>query len=119
MSFPPRAEHEARGEGSRGPTLGVTRDAERLLRNLGDWVASFREATRAPWGMQAVAQLFRYIALVTGREHCERFCASICAQVPETQDRARVEAADLEQLDRYAMRILTAATLDDVFADPS
>jgi predicted transposase YdaD len=33
--------------------------------------------------------------------------------------RGRLEAADAEQLDRFAERILTAASLDEVFADPT
>src|SRR5690606_19872689 len=138
--------------------LRDARDAEQLFRNLEYWTSAFREAMRAPYGTQAIEQLLRYIALVTGNVHLERFRATIREQLPEAEEvvvtiaeelqaiglqqglqqgrvdllekqlvlkfgqlpaevRARVEAADIEQLDRYAARILTATTLEEVFTE--
>ncbi|NVB41988.1 Rpn family recombination-promoting nuclease/putative transposase [Pseudenhygromyxa sp. WMMC2535] len=62
------------------------RDAERLRRGLADWADAFREALRAPRGVEAVAKLLRYVALVAGDLHHDDFHATIVAQIPEAEE---------------------------------
>src|SRR5690606_21587079 len=53
--------------------LRDARDAARLLDNLGHWGAAFAEAAQTPHGVAALAQLMRYIALVSDDLHLEAF----------------------------------------------
>lgn len=138
------------------------RDPQRLRRDFNHWRDTFREVLRAPNGAEAVTQVLRYVALVTGDMHFEEFRATIREQLPEAgeiamtiaeqlrqeglqqglqqgrqQERAavllkqltlkfgslppacvtRIEAASYEQLERYIERVLTAESLEDLFAD--
>jgi predicted transposase YdaD len=142
------------------------RDGPRLLRNFEQWVDALREVLHAPHGLEAVAQLLRYIALVCGGMQFEKFREKIREQVPEAEEvamtiaeqlrkegmekgrkegrqegrqeslvrmlgkqltlkfgelppehAARIEAATSEDLERYIERILSAGTIEAVFAN--
>ncbi|MCX4247311.1 RpnC/YadD family protein [Paraliomyxa miuraensis] len=104
--------------------------------------------------MAALAQLMRYIALVSDELRLEAFRAKIREQAPEAEQavmtiaeqirrevaaqtradvltkllvlkfknltaehEARIAAATPEQMERYIERVLTAATIDDVFGE--
>jgi predicted transposase/invertase (TIGR01784 family) len=72
------------------PTLALwvlrdARDAGQLLDNLGHWGAAFAEAARTPHGVAALAQLMRYIALVSEELQLEAFRAKIREVAPETE----------------------------------
>jgi predicted transposase YdaD len=149
--------------------MWVLRDArstEQLLQNLQPWVEALREVLRTPHGMEAVAQLLRYIALVGGDVQFKEFRAKIREQIPEaegvamtiaeelrqegraeglrngraeglrngrvetlekllllkfgepsTARAAQIQTASDEQLERYVERILTATSIEAVFAD--
>lgn len=137
--------------------LRDARDAPRLLDSLEQWAEALGAALRAPHGMEAVCQLLRYIALVTGAEEFERFRQRIRETLPEAEEAAmtfaeqllqegmekgsrnalvemlekqitlkfgglsaesaaRVKAASNEELERYIERILSAETIESVFA---
>jgi predicted transposase/invertase (TIGR01784 family) len=57
--------------------LRDARDTERLLDNLGYWASAFHEARRTPSGILSLAQLVRYIALVTDEMHFDMFRAKL------------------------------------------
>ena len=80
--------------------LRDARDADRLLRNLSDWLDEFREALRAPSGIEAVSRRLRYIALVCQDLYYERFCNTIREQLPEAERSAMTMAEELIQMGR-------------------
>jgi predicted transposase/invertase (TIGR01784 family) len=149
--------------------MWVLRDArstEQLLQNLQPWSEALREVLRTPHGMEAAAQLLRYIALVGGDVQFKELRAKIREQIPEAEGVAmtiaeelrqegraeglrngraegyrngrvemlekqlllkfgepstaratQIQAASDEQLERYVERILTATSIEAVFAD--
>lgn len=137
--------------------LRDARDIGRLLRNALLWADAAAEALRTPNGMEAVALLFRYVALITNEQTFECFRDNILAQSTETERatmtmtaaeqwmhtgrvegrvetlrrqlelkfgdvtseyQARLSAANEEQLEQYTTRILSAQTIEEVFAEP-
>jgi predicted transposase/invertase (TIGR01784 family) len=84
------------------PTLALwvlrdARDADRLLANLGAWHAAFAEAARTPHGVAALAQLMRYIALVSDDLHLDAFRAKIREQAPEAEQAAMTIAEQMRR----------------------
>lgn len=77
--------------------LRDARDADRLLANIGHWGAAFAEASRTPHGVAALAQLMRYIALVSDDLHLEAFRAKIREQAPEAEQAAMTIAEQLRR----------------------
>lgn len=77
--------------------LRDARDAGRLLHNLGQWGAAFAEATLTPHGVAALAQLMRYIALVSDDLHLEAFRAKIREQAPEAEQAAMTIAEQMRR----------------------
>lgn len=77
--------------------LRDARDAGRLLANIGQWGATFAEAARTPHGVAALAQLVRYIALVTDDLHFEAFRAKIREQAPEAEQAAMTIAEQMRR----------------------
>jgi hypothetical protein len=87
--------------------LRDARDTEQLLGNLSHWATAFREALRTPNGMQALAQLMRYIALVSDELHFEQFRAKIREQVPEAEEAAMTIAEQMRREGREEGRLET------------
>ena len=85
--------------------LRDARDASTLQRNLEFWRESFREALRAPNGMQMVAQLLRYIYLVSPNLHFQQFREKIRDQLHETEETAMTIAEELIQQGRMEGRM--------------
>jgi hypothetical protein len=85
--------------------LRDARDAERLLANLAHWVDAFRAALRAPSGMQAVAQLLRYVYWVCPELHYREFREKIRKQLPESEDTVVTIAEQLIQQGRAEGRV--------------
>ncbi|MCX4244621.1 Rpn family recombination-promoting nuclease/putative transposase [Paraliomyxa miuraensis] len=84
------------------PTLALwvlrdARDATQLLNNLGHWGAAFAEAACTPHGVAALAQLVRYIALVSDELRLEAFRAKIREQAPEAEQAAMTIAEQIRQ----------------------
>jgi predicted transposase/invertase (TIGR01784 family) len=84
------------------PTLALwalrdARDGPQLLENLGAWGAAFAEAARSPHGVAALAQLMRYIVLVTDDLHLEAFRAKIREEAPEAEQAAMTIAEQLRR----------------------
>jgi hypothetical protein len=77
--------------------LRDARDAAQLERNLGFWAATFAEALAAPSGIEAVAQIFRYFALVCEEISFDDFRAKLREQLPETERPAMTMAEELMQ----------------------
>jgi hypothetical protein len=77
--------------------LRDARDAAELERNIGFWAATFAEALAAPSGIEAVAQIFRYFALVCEELHFDDFRAKLREQLPETERPAMTMAEELMQ----------------------
>jgi hypothetical protein len=77
--------------------LRDARDAHRLLDNLGHWGAAFAEAARTPHGVAALAQLMRYIALVSDDLHLDAFRAKIREQAPEAEQAAMTIAEQMRR----------------------
>jgi hypothetical protein len=72
------------------PTLALwalrdARDHVQLLANLGEWAEAFAEAGRTPHGIAALAQLVRYIAVVTDGLHVDAFRAKIRKYAPQAE----------------------------------
>lgn len=72
------------------PTLAFwalrdARDHVQLLANLGEWAEAFTEAGRTPHGVAALAQLIRYIAVVTDGLHVDAFRAKIREYAPQAE----------------------------------
>jgi predicted transposase YdaD len=80
--------------------LRDARDAAQLERNIGFWTATFAEALAAPSGIEAVAQIFRYFALVCEELHFDDFRAKLREQLPETERPAMTMAEELMQKGR-------------------
>ncbi len=130
--------------------LRDARDAARLERQLDFWTETFAEALMAPSGIEAVSQLFRYLAFVLEGLQFTDFRAKLQQRLPDTvrstmtmaeelmqqggarllvkqlsakfgdlpaEYRARLEAATSDLLERYAVRLLGAPTLAEVFAE--
>jgi predicted transposase YdaD len=76
------------------------RDADRLLRNLSQWVHEVHEALRAPSGIESFSRLLRYIALVCEDLHYEQFRTTIREQLPEAERTAMTMAEELIQMGR-------------------
>jgi predicted transposase/invertase (TIGR01784 family) len=85
--------------------LRDARDAHTLLKNLDAWRESFREALQAPYGMQAVAQLLRYIYCVSTDLHFQQFREKIREQLQETEETAMTIAEELIQQGRMEGRM--------------
>jgi predicted transposase/invertase (TIGR01784 family) len=73
------------------------RNGPRLLRNLEQWAHALREVLYATHGLEAVEQLLRYIALVSGDMHFREFHAKLREQVPEAEEAAMTIAEELRQ----------------------
>lgn len=98
--------------------LRDARDAEKLERNIGFWTATFAEALAAPSGIEAVAQLFRYFALVCEDLHFDQFRATLREQLPETERPAMTMAEELMQKGRVQGQVtLLAKMLTRKFGD--
>jgi predicted transposase/invertase (TIGR01784 family) len=76
------------------------RDAEKLLANLAHWADAFRAAWDAPSGMQAVAQLLRYVYWVCPELHYQQFRETIRRQLPESEEAVMTIAEQLIQQGR-------------------
>lgn len=98
------------------PTLALwvlrdARDATELLDNLGHWGAAFAEAARTPHGVAALAQLMRYIALVSDELRLEAFRAKIREQAPEAEKAAMTIAEQMRREGRLEGRAEVLAKL--------
>jgi hypothetical protein len=80
--------------------LRDARDPTKLLADLTDWVDAFRDALRAPHGMQAVIQLLSYLSWVCTREHYQQFRDKIRQQLPQTEQATMMYAEELIQQGR-------------------
>jgi predicted transposase/invertase (TIGR01784 family) len=80
--------------------LRDARDAERLEHNLDCWAATFAEALTAPSGIEAVSQIFRYIAFVCEGLHFDDFRAKLRERLPETERPTMTMAEELMQRGR-------------------
>jgi predicted transposase/invertase (TIGR01784 family) len=80
--------------------LRDARDAEQLGRNLEYWTDTFAEALTAVSGIEAVSQVFRYIAFVCEGLHFDEFRAKLREQLPETERPAMTMAEELMQKGR-------------------
>lgn len=85
--------------------LRDARDADTLFANLAFWVETFREALRAPNGMDAVKQLLSYISWVCSDMHFHEFREKIRQQLPETEAATMTIAEELIQQGRTEGRI--------------
>ncbi|KIG13782.1 Transposase [Enhygromyxa salina] len=72
-------------------------NAAAFKRQLLGWFATFRDAYKAPNGVEALAQLFRYIALVVGDVRFDDFRAMIHEQLPEAEEVAMTIAEELHE----------------------
>jgi predicted transposase/invertase (TIGR01784 family) len=81
------------------------RDAEKLLANLAHWADAFRAASDAPSGMQAVAQLLRYVYWVCPELHYQEFRETIRRQLPESEEAVMTIAEQLIQQGRVEGRV--------------
>jgi hypothetical protein len=84
--------------------LRDARDGKQFLRNLHHWGAAFAEAARTPHGVAALAQLMRYIALVSDPLHLEAFRARIREEAPEAEQAAMTIAEQMRQEGRLEER---------------
>jgi predicted transposase YdaD len=91
--------------------LRDARDAGRLLANIVHWGAAFAEAARTPHGVAALAQLVRYIALVTDDLHFEAFRAKIREQAPEAEHAAMTIAEQMRREGRFQERAVMLTKL--------
>jgi hypothetical protein len=91
--------------------LRDARDATELLDNLGHWGAAFAEAARTPHGVAALAQLMRYIALVSDELRLEAFRAKIREQAPEAEHAAMTIAEQMRREGRLEGRAEVLAKL--------
>lgn len=78
---------------------------ETMVREAGDWAAAFSEAYRAPHGVQSLAQLIRYISLVTPELQFEAFRARLAEQAPETKEIAMTIAEQMHREGRAEGRV--------------
>ena len=90
------------------PTLALwllrdARDPARMFANFGSWVSAFHEVLRAQNGVEAVALLLRYIALVCD-EHFDTFREILRKQLPEAEQAAMTIAEQLRQEGRQEGR---------------
>jgi hypothetical protein len=83
--------------------LRDARDADTLFANLDEWVAVFREALRTQNGLEAVALLLRYIALVCD-EHYQEFRERVHEQLPEAEQAMMTIAEQLREEGRQQAR---------------
>ena len=116
------------------------RDADTVVANLDESAAVWREALRAPDGMEVVAMLLRYIWCVCeklfeqgrqeGREEGRQEAAGLLRSSLkkllsfkfgniDAPTLARIDAANLEQLDQTIERIMSVHSIDELFAEPS
>ena len=84
------------------PTLALwllrdARDADQLMNNLTHWGAAFAEAARTPHGVAALAQLMRYIVVVTDDLQFQVFRDKLIEQAPEADRAAMTIAEQLRQ----------------------
>ena len=98
------------------PTLALwalrdARDGRQLLKNLGAWGAAFAEAARTPHGVAALAQLMRYIVLVSDDLHLDAFRAKIREQAPEAEQAAMTIAEQLRREGRAEGRVEERAAM--------
>jgi predicted transposase YdaD len=73
------------------------RDRARLLANFADLGHAILEVARAPHGVQALAQLLRYIALVTDDLQLEQFRAKLAELAPEAEQAAMTIAEQMRR----------------------
>jgi hypothetical protein len=134
--------------------LRDARDIEELQRNAILWADAASEAQRAPNGLEAVALLFRYVALITDPLNYKRCRANILKRSTKTEEAimtmtayeemvregqfralrrqlvikfgevpgeylTKLAEATEQQLERFTARILSAQTIEEVFADPT
>jgi hypothetical protein len=98
--------------------LRDARDAARLDRNLGFWIATFAEALMAPSGIEAVSQLFRYLAFICEGLPFKDFRAKLQQQLPEAVRPAMTMAEELMQIGRAEGQVtLLVKMLSSKFGD--
>jgi hypothetical protein len=90
------------------PTLALwllrdARDGRTLFANLSEWAAVFHEAIVTPNGVEAVALLLRYIALVCDDRY-EEFRENLSKQLPEAEQAVMTIAEELRQEGRQEGR---------------
>jgi hypothetical protein len=81
------------------------RDSEKLLAKLGHWADMFRAALLAPSGMQALAQLLRYVYYVCPELQYREFRETIRRQLPESEEAVMTIAEQLIQQGRAEGRV--------------
>jgi flagellar biosynthesis/type III secretory pathway protein FliH len=84
--------------------LRDARDAARLLENFSHWAAAFREAAASASGLAALAQLVRYVSLVTDDMHYEQFRAKMRELAPQAEQAVMTIAEELRQEGRQEGR---------------
>lgn len=87
------------------------RDSERLRADFARWRDVFLEVLSAPNGADAVAQVLRYIAVVTGDMHFQDFRATIASQLPEAEEITMTVAQELRQEGRQEGRQVERAEM--------
>lgn len=80
--------------------LRDARDSKKLLTKLESWADMFRAALSAPSGMQAVAQLLRYVYYVCPKLQYREFRETIHRQLPESEKTVMTMAEQLIQQGR-------------------
>jgi predicted transposase/invertase (TIGR01784 family) len=85
--------------------LRDARDSKKLLARLESWADMFRAALRAPSGMQAVAQLLRYVYYVCPELQYQEFREKIRKQLPESEEAVMTIAEQLIQQGRMEGRM--------------
>jgi predicted transposase/invertase (TIGR01784 family) len=73
------------------------RDSKKLLANLAHWADAFRTAQQAASGVQAIAQLLRYVYWVCPELHYQEFRETIRRQLPESEEAVMTMAEQLIQ----------------------
>jgi predicted transposase/invertase (TIGR01784 family) len=85
--------------------LRDARDSKKLLARLASWTDTFRAASRASSGMQAVAQLLRYVYWVCPDLQYQEFRETIRKQLPESEEAVMTIAEQLIQQGRAEGRM--------------
>jgi hypothetical protein len=77
--------------------LRDARSGPELLRNFAQWGAAMREAWRAPYGVEALGQLLRYIELVCDELQLDEFRAKLRELAPEVEQAAMTIAEQMRR----------------------
>jgi hypothetical protein len=77
--------------------LRDARNGPQLLRNFAQWARALQEAWRAPFGVDALGRLLRYIELVCDELQLEEFRAKLRELVPEVEQAAMTIAEQMRR----------------------